>query len=156
MATGVATYSFTDVQASITGPGGVISIGNDAGSAEEGITTEMVEDKDMMQVGADGFVQHNLHAGNAARWTFRLLKTSPVNGLLQALYNFQKQSAATWGQNVITLSDIARGDVKTLSGAAFARQPRNAYAKDGPALEWEFLGGVDDSLLGSGAPSLFS
>lgn len=154
MPIGVGTYSFMDVAATISGPGGVIMVGSTSGSAEEGITKEMVEDKDTMNIGADGYVQHNLHAGNAGRWTIRLLKTSPTNGLLQSLYNFQKSSSATWGQNVLTVSDIARGDVSVLRSAAFARQPRNAYSKDGPALEWEFLGGVDDTLLGNGAPAL--
>lgn len=149
-----ATYSFLDVKATITGPGGAIALGSDSGNAEEGITLEMIEDKDTMLIGADGSVQHNLNAGNAARYTVRLLKTSPINYQLQLMYNFQKASAATWGQNTLTVSDIARGDVHTLMAAAFARQPRNVYAKAGPALEWEFLGGQDDTIIGIGTSSI--
>lgn len=150
----VGTYSFTDVQAALAGPGGVVNLGADAGAAEEGITIEMIEDKDTMIIGSDGSAQHNLNAGNAARAIVRLLKISPINYQLQLMYNFQKASAATWGQNTLTISDLARGDVHTLRGAAFTRQPRNAYGKQGPALEWELLGAIDDSILGIGAASI--
>ena len=72
-------YSFEDVQATITGPGGTISLGAGAGNAQEGISVEFIDDKDNMLMGADGSGVHSLRASNAARILVRLLKTSPVN-----------------------------------------------------------------------------
>lgn len=152
---GQQTYSFADVTANIVGPGGAVPIGSTSGSDDEGITIEYVEDQNAMKTGADGTVMHNLHLSKAGRVTIRLLKTSPVNALLYALYNFQRQSAATWGQNTIIISDLARGDVSTNQQAAFRKGATVNWGKDGASLTWEFDVGVMDNLLGSGAPSLF-
>lgn len=148
------TYSFLDVHASISGPGGAFALGSGAGAADEGITIDMVEDKNTMTPGADGQVMHSLHASKAGTATVRLLKTSPTNRLLNQLYNLQSQSSTLWGQNLITLQDMARGDVITLRQSAFKKQAPVSYAKDGAVMEWAFDVGQRDDLLGSGAPSL--
>lgn len=148
----MATYTFENVQATITGPGGSFSLGSDAGAAEEGISTDMIEDKDGMVVGAGGDIMHSLHASDAGTMTVRLLKTSPTNAKLNAMYNAQKQSAANWGQNVIVVSDTYRGDVLTGTQMAFRRQAPVSYAKDGNTMEWVFQGNVEE-ILGTGAPS---
>ena len=132
------TYSFLDVNASIVGPGGVFPLATDAAPAEEGVTIEMMEDKDNMVIGADGEGQHNLHAGQAGTMTFRFLKTSPTNARLSAMYNLQTISSAVHGQNTILISNKATGDVTTGLQAAFRRQPNNGYAKDGAVIEWGF------------------
>ena len=111
----------------------------------------MTEDKDAMAVGADGTIMHSLRASNAGTITVRLLKTSPVNQQLNALYNFQKSSAANWGQNIFSVSDTFRGDVVTGTEMAFNRQAPVTYAKDGNMMEWKFQGNVEE-LLGSGVP----
>lgn len=147
-------YSFLDVQAALTGPGGAIMLGADAGAAEEGITVEQAEDKDNMTIGAGGEAMHSLNASKAGRITIRLLKTSQTNALLSAMYNFQVNSAATHGQNTLVVSDIARGDVLSCQQVAFARFPTVSYAKVGEMLEWTFNAGVIDPLLGTGAPDL--
>jgi Protein of unknown function (DUF3277) len=149
-----ATYSFTDVQASISGPGAAFSLGSGVGNAEEGITIDMIEDKNTMTIGADGSGMHSLHASKAARATVRLLKTSPASAQLSALYNFQAQSSALWGQNLITIGDIARGDQITLRDVAFAKQAPVTYAKDGGIVEWIFDAITRDDLIGSGSPQI--
>lgn len=145
----MSTYSFISVQATIAGPGGNFSLGYGAGNAEEGITVENIEEKDLMTVGADGTIMHSLRASDAARITVRLLKTSPVNAALSLLYNFQKSSPANWGQNVFVVSDVNRGDVEAVLEAAFARPTPITYAKDAGMNEWLFFG-RRDSQLGTG------
>lgn len=97
----MSTYSFLDTQASIVGPGGSFSIGSGDGIAEEGITIEPAGDKNTMQVGADGTGMHNLHADKSGTITVRLLKTSPKNAMLMAMYNLQQTSAALWGEQCL-------------------------------------------------------
>ena len=153
MAKQLSTYSFLNVQASLSGPGGSFSIGSSSGNAEEGISVEMLEDKDKMDVGADGSIMHSLRASDAARISVRMLKTSPVNAQLSALYRFQKTGAQNWGQNVLVITDVARGDVVASAQVAFAKQANLTYGKDGGMMEWSFLGSIDE-LLGAGVPDV--
>src|ERR1700690_3265850 len=104
------TYSFLDVQATITGPGGAFALGSGSANAKEGITVEFIEDKDNMIIGADGSAMHSLIASKGGTATIRLLKTSPVNSQLQQLYAYQQTSSAFWGQNLIRLTNAVTGD----------------------------------------------
>lgn len=142
-------YSFVDVSCTLVGPGGIISLGNGAGTAEEGITIEQAEDKDTMTVGADGTPMHSLHAGKHGTVTIRLLKTSPQNQQLQLMYDVQQLSSGLWGQNVIVITQTASGDVTSARSVAFRRSPTLTYAKDGNVNEWGFNAGLIDRALGS-------
>lgn len=146
----LGTYSFLDTVATISGPGGVFQIGSSAGVADEGITVEMIEEKDNMKVSADGQAMHALNAASSAKIRVRLLKTSPVNALLGGMYNFQTASSLNHGQNTIVITDVARGDVITASQVAFVKFPNISYAKDPAMNEWEFNAGVVNQLLGAG------
>lgn len=147
-------YSFTSVHATITGPGGLFQIAGDgAGNAKEGITITRAE-KNTMLIGADGSVMHSLHADKSGKVTVRLLKTSPINLQLSAMYDAQALSSANHGQNTIIVTDINRGDVYTCRQCAFAKAPDNTYAEEGNVLEWEFDAGLVDSLLGIGEPDI--
>ncbi|MBD8451879.1 DUF3277 family protein [Serratia rubidaea] len=145
----MATYSFIDISASITGPGGSFDLGYGSGNSEEGITISMVENKNTMTVGADGEVMHSLHAGKAGTLTVTLLKTSPVNAKLSALYNLQSQSSATWGNNVIVMRNRASNDQSVARSVAFQKQPDWQNAKDGGTVSWVFDAGKVDQLLGT-------
>jgi len=131
-------YSFLDVQCAIVGPGGAFSLGSGAGAAEEGISIDPSGEIDGMQIGADGTGQHSLHADRSGKITVRVLKTSPVNKLLSAMYAFQTASAASHGQNTITLFDAVRGDTITCQQAAFAKAPNLNYGKEAGTHDWEF------------------
>ena len=144
----MATYSFLDVTASMTGPTGVIDLGYGSANSEEGITVIMTEAKNTMTVGADGEVMHSLHAGKAGTVTVTLLKTSPVNKKLSLAYNAQSQSSATWGNNVIVIRNTASGDISTARSCAFQKQPDFNNAKEGGTVAWVFDCGKIDQLLG--------
>lgn len=145
----LATYSFLDVAATLTGPGGTISLGAGSANAEEGISIEFDEETGTMQKGADGSIVHSLHAVKSGRVTVRLLKTSPTNSLLSSLYNFQRTSSLFFGKNVIVVSNPVTGDVYTCQQCGFAKHPANTWAKDSNMIEWDFNAGVIDPILGS-------
>jgi len=143
-----ATYSFLDVKAAITGPGGNVLLSGSA-NAEEGITVEMVEDKNTMTIGADGSVMHSLHAGKHGTITIHLLKTSPLNALLANMYALQTSSSALHGQNVLSVTNPITGDEATCRSVAFKKLPANVNAKVGGKNDWTFDAGiVDQSLAG--------
>lgn len=148
----MATYSFQDVQVTLTGPGGIVTLGYSAGPTEEGITVERAEDKDNMTIGADGTPMHTLHAAKHGSVVVRLLKISPMNAILQAMYDLQSLSSATWGQNVLVVSQIIAGDIHTCRSVAFRRAPTFTYGKEGGFNEWPFNVGLIDSVLGVYVP----
>jgi hypothetical protein len=141
-------YSFLNTSATIVGPGGIVNLAAEAAAAEEGITIEAVEDKNVMTIGADGSGQHSLIASDARKVTVRFLKTSPNNALLQLMYDLQSASSALWGQNTITVANTGLGDVTVLQAVAFKKQPTLTYAKEGGIMEWEFDAVVGNSILG--------
>lgn len=106
-----------------------------------------------MKIGADGTPMHSLKGGAPGRFTFRILKVAPVNGVLSAMYNLQKSSVANWGQNTLVVSDLFRGDIESLTQAAFVGLPTVVYDEEGPMNEWVF-DGVQDMELGAGVPNV--
>lgn len=143
-------YSFLNVSCTIAGPGGILNLANGAAAAEEGISIEPIEDKNVMTIGADGKGQHSLIASDACKITVRLLKTSPLNAALMIMYDLQSASSALWGQNVFTVTDSGRNDYTVAQSAAFKKRPNLNYAKEGGIMEWEFDAISVNSILGSG------
>lgn len=143
-------YSFLNVNATIAGPGGVLNLAAGAAAAEEGITIEASEDKNVMTIGADGRGQHSLVASDACVLTIRLLKTSPINAGLMIMYDLQSATSALWGQNVLTIVDSGRNDLTVIQSAAFKKKPTITYAKEGGMMEWTFDGIKASTVLGLG------
>jgi hypothetical protein len=151
----MATYSFLNVSASLTGVGGAINLASGAGVAEEGITIDAVEDKNVMTIGADGEGMHSMIASSAGTITVRLLKTSPVNAQLQVMYNRQTAAGALGhGLNTVIIRDSMRGDVVTCTGVAFKKAPTITYAKEGGMVEWTFDSIKSAYMLGVGTPEV--
>lgn len=132
------TYSFKDVNATLMGPGGFISLGDGSAAAEEGLTFTPAGDQGGMQVGADGQGVHSLYADQSGTITVRLLKNSPTNQLLSSLFAFQKANSASWGQNTLECRDKSRGDVWVCTQVAFKKRPDVSYARDADVIVWEF------------------
>lgn len=145
----MSSYSFLDVAAAIVGPGGNIDL-SDVGVAEEGIAFDMTEAKNTMVVGADGTVQHNLHAGRSGTCKITLLKTSGAHALLKQMYDLQTTSARYHGQNVIVVANRVSQDQYSATQVAFQKLPANAFNKAGPNMEWAFDCGYIDPTLGTG------
>lgn len=146
----MSTYSFQDVNATIVGPGGAFSLGSDQAVANEGISVEFVGDKNTMTTGAGSEVMHSLHASRAATFTVRLMKTSPTNALLSAMYELQASSSSLWGTNTLMVSDVGRGDIATGLQAAFTKFPNNQWGTEGNTLDWVFHVGKAHEFLGPG------
>lgn len=144
----MGVYSFLNVNATMVGPGGAINLAAGAAVAEEGITIEPVEDKNVMTIGADGEGQHSLVASDACTITIRLLKTSPINAKLNQLYLAQSASSALWGRNTIVVTDSGRNDNTAVQAVAFKKKPTLTYAKEAGMNEWTFDGIKATSILG--------
>jgi len=144
----MSTYSFLDIKCALVGPGGNINLAAGAAAAEDGITITPTEEINGMVVGADGEVMHSLRANKSGSITVRLLKTSPVNQQLAALYAVQTASSAMHGQNTITLVNTETDDAISMRQVAFQKAPDLTYAKEGGSVEWQFHCGKIDRALG--------
>lgn len=142
------TYSFLSFACALVGPGGFVNLGNGSGASEEGITFTPSENISSMQIGADGAGQHSLHANRSGTISIRLLKTSPQNAALMALYNFQTSNPDSHGQNTLTGADKLRGDAVTCTQVAFRKAPDLAYAKEAGVNVWEFDAVAINRVLG--------
>lgn len=145
----MSTYSFLDVNATLVGAGAVIDLGAGSGNAEEGITIAAAGDKSTMVIGADGEGMHSLNADKSGTVTIRLLKTSPQNAKLMALYDAQSLSSSLWGMNVITITNSASGDMTGCRRCAFKKVPDISYAKGAGTVEWVFDAVKIDRILGT-------
>lgn len=134
----MATYSFMDVTASLTGPTGVVDLGYGAAVAKEGITVALANARNTMTVGADGEGMHSLKADKSGTVTVRVLQTSSVNAKLQALYNAQALSSSLWGNNVITIRNKANSETTVCRSCAFQKQGDITYSEEGQMREWVF------------------
>jgi hypothetical protein len=143
------TYSFLDVQATLTGPGGSFDLASN-GLAEEGLKYSMIGPKDIMTMGANGNGMHTLVGSNGARVEMSFLKTAPANAVLNHLYTYQSSSSAYWGQNQLTINNPITGDSVTLLGGSFEKQADNAYAMQANLLIWPFLFITRLDKLGNG------
>ena len=149
----MTAYSFLSLQGAISGPGGSFNIAAGSGTAEEGITTSMVDEKGITTPGADGTLMQTLRASQVGKVTIRVLKTSLLNAQLSQMLNLQKGNPALWGQNVISLADVNRGDTSSLTQGSFVKKPDVTWDKDGKMNEWEFIGNLEESL-GAGVPDV--
>lgn len=145
----MSTYSFQNVTASLFSVAGSIpNMGYGAGAADEGITVARGEDVNTMTTGADGEVMHSLHKTKHGQVTVRLLKTSPVNAQLIALYNIQTSNSKLHGKNVIAVLNSANAELHTCREVAFKKMPDFNSKKDGDIVEWTFDAGKIDSIAG--------
>lgn len=145
----MATYSFLDVTASLSGPTGVIDLGFGSGNAKEGITVSLANARNTMTVGADGEVMHSLKADASGTVTVRLLYTSAANAALQAMYDAQALSSSLWGNNIITIRNKGNNEITTCRSVAFQKQPDRNYAEEGQIVEWVFDCGKINTISGS-------
>lgn len=149
----MSAYSFKDIVAALSGPGGNFPLaGDESGIAKEGITIDYTADANILLAGADGFYTHSLVADRTGTVVIRLSKTSTINAALQNMFDYQQASSALWGRNTIVVTDKARGDVITCTGCAFKRSPTTTYAVEAGVVEWTFDAGKITKILGTGTP----
>ena len=147
MAGGV--YSFLDVQATISGPGGSFDLAS-AGVSDEAFRVRMDGPKNTKTMGAGGAGMHSLHASKAGVIEISLLKTGIGNAQLNQLYNFQQTSAANWGQNTLTIINPVSGDSVTAIFGAFDKQSDLGYSTEGGLNVWPLSFIEIDEVLGNG------
>jgi hypothetical protein len=145
----MSVYSFLDIVATLVGPGIAADLGYGAAVAEEGISIVMAGDKNKMTIAADGEGMHTLSADKSGTITVHLLKTSPMNAVLQAAYNAQTSTPTFHGQNVFLMRNVRSGDSHAARQVAFKKNADKTESKDPKMMEWPFDAIKIDSTLGT-------
>ena len=145
----MATYSFQQVTATLTGAAGVINLGYGSANTKEGITVTQTQPRNAMTIGADGSVMHSLRSDKSGTVMIRLLDTSSVNAQLQAMYDAQSLTPSAWGANVIVIVNKGNSETTTCRNVAFQNAPTVTYAEDGSTKEWVFDCGQIDRVTGT-------
>jgi len=144
----MGVYSFIDNSGTWTGPGGTLSLGNGSGASDEGITIAYNEDVGHMDIGADGSIQHSLHANKSGTITIRVLKTSPINQKISNKIAFQRAGAANYGQDTFSIQNLVTGDIVTCQQVGVKSFSPMTYAKDAGMNEWVLNVGLIEPTLG--------
>lgn len=136
----MAAYSPLDVHATITGPGGMISLGMGSGLAQDGITITQSEPTNSMQVGLDGSVCHNKSESSAGTIAFSFLGVSKAQDQLLKMYNLQERvpGSLMHGKNVITITNNATGETIVATECAFQNISATGYKKEIDNATWTF------------------
>lgn len=142
-----SVYSFLDVHATLVDVLGVVNLGSGNGNSQEGITIVRDNPKATKTIGADGSGMFNLMGDKSGRVTFRLLKTSPSNKILSAIYNATTITSNLYGQGVITFTNTHTGETHTAVGVGIEKFPDSNNATEGGVNEWVFLALEIDSFL---------
>ncbi len=145
----MATYSFSEITATLTGAAGLINLGSGSANTKEGITIALAQDRNQMTVGADGEYMHSLRCDKSGQVTVRLLLTSPINALLQVMYDAQALAPSAWGNNVLVIINKGNLETTTCRGVAFKKQPDITYDENGAYREWAFDCGKIDTISGT-------
>jgi hypothetical protein len=144
----MASYALNKVVASITGPGGSFQLGSGSALGDEGIEVETNE-RSVKQVGADGIGQYSFIADKSGTVTLTLLKTSPVNSQLMAMFNAQTLDSSLWGSNVLTVIDTASGTTVSARACAFNKVPPQKFGKEAGTNQWVFDSLYIDTVIGA-------
>lgn len=133
-----STYSFADVSAVISHPsvGQFIASGEGLGS----ITTEMITDRSVQDVAADGTVMVSKVKGRNGTIAIAVQQTSSLNKWLTRLYNYL-ESAGTdkWAQTVIVVRAPMMQDLQICTGVSFGKLPGKPYQATGQMITWNLM-----------------
>ena len=138
------TYSFKDLSGALTNPlidpitlsGGYVGIGS--------ITIEMMTQRTVHDVAADGVVMPTYVAGDNGTVAIEIQQTSSLHHDLLSLYNKLKTAAdggdaSNWASTAFTFRTLMDGSHHVITGASFQKTPPKPYAVHGGRVTWTFM-----------------
>lgn len=133
-----STYSFTDIEATISHPSyGSYSI---QGEGIGDITFAKLTDRSVHDTAADGNIMVSKIAGNNGNVTINTQQTSSLNNFMQGLFNYV-WSATTdeWAQMSLTMRAPKMQKTYYCTGGAFVKEPDEQFQAQGQRVPWAIL-----------------
>ena len=133
-----STYSFTDVNATISHPSyGSYSI---QGEGVGEMTVTKLTDRSVHDVASDGSIMTSKIAGNNGQLIINAQQTSPMHKWLQGMFNYLWQAdTGEWAQISCTIEAPKMGKQHYCSGGAFLKEADQPYQAQGQRLAWTLL-----------------
>lgn len=134
----VSTYSFTDVNATISHPAyGSYSV---QGEGIGDMTISKTTDRSSHDVAADGAIMISKIAGNNGNVTINAQQTSSLHEFLQGLFNYCWQAdTSEWAQISMTIEAPKMGKTYYCTGGAFVKEPDEPFQSQGQRVQWGIL-----------------
>ena len=133
-----STFSFTDIDATISHPSyGSYTI---QGEGIGDLTISKLTDRSVHDVAADGNIMVSKIAGNNGNVTINAQQTSTLHNFLQGMFNYL-WSAATdeWAQISLTVRAPKMQKTYYCTGGAFVKEPDEPFQSQGQRVAWGML-----------------
>ena len=133
-----STYSFTDINATISGPGyGSYSI---QGEGIGDVSISKITDRTVHDVAADGSIMASKIAGNNGNVTLNAQQTSSLHKFMQGTFNYCWQAdTSAWTTISITIEAPKMGKTYYCTGGSFVKEPDEPLQSQGQRVAWQLL-----------------
>lgn len=133
-----STFSFTDIEATISHPGyGSYSIQGE-GIGDMSITK--LTDRSVHDVAADGSIMTSKIAGNNGNVTINAQQTSTLHNFLQGMFNYLwGASTDEWAKISLTIRAPKMQKTYYCTGGSFVKEPDEQFQAQGQKLPWVLL-----------------
>ena len=133
-----STYSFTDINATISHPAyGSYDI---QGEGIGDLSISKVTDRTTHDVAADGNIMVSKVAGNNGNVTINAQQTSTLHNWLQGLFNYLwNADTSQWAQISMTITAPKMSKTYYCTGGAFVKEPDEPFQSQGQRVSWGIL-----------------
>ena len=133
-----STYSFTDINATISHPAyGSYDI---QGEGIGDLSISKVTDRTTHDVAADGNIMVSKIAGNNGNVTINAQQTSTLHNWLQGLFNYLwNADTSQWAQISMTITAPKMSKTYYCTGGAFVKEPDEPFQSQGQRVSWGLL-----------------
>ena len=134
----VSTYSFTDINATISHPSyGSYTI---QGEGIGDLTISKATDRTSHDVASDGSIMVSKIAGNNGNININAQQTSSLHTFLQGMFNYLWLAETNeWAQISVTVKAVNMGKTYFATGGAFIKEPDEPFQAQGQRVSWNLL-----------------
>lgn len=134
----VSTYSFTDINATISHPSyGSYTI---QGEGIGDLTISKATDRSSHDIASDGSVMVSKIAGNNGNVSINAQQTSSLHSFLQGMFNYLWLAETNeWAQISITVKAPNMNKTYFGTGGSFTKEPDEPFQAQGQRVSWNLL-----------------
>ncbi len=133
-----STYSFTDINATISHPSyGSYTI---QGEGIGDLSISKVTDRSVHDVAADGNIMVSKVAGNNGNVAINAQQTSTLHNWLQGLFNYVwSADTSEWAEISLTVTAPKMSKTFYCTGGSFVKEPDEPFQSQGQRVNWSIL-----------------
>lgn len=135
------TYSFADLNGTITCPGFISIPLTGAAVGQGNINISLTDNNTVHDRSADGHVMISKIKSDIGEISLEIHQTSPLNTALIKLYNFLIAApSATWATIGINFDTVlGLPEIVNATGVSFSKRADKPYQNEGQNITWNFM-----------------